>query len=271
MKQLALVPFLLVAMLTATAPAQSAEKLYGPYVGDFVADQVDDQKDPMYLNKINVSIDSIQGHKIQGHSVVAGNDRPFSGTIVKKGGSYAIQAKEPGDDPYDGLFQFTLDPKSKTIQGSWVANDKKLAVTRRRYQLNKTAFRYDPKLGLTNRMIDGRSGMNRVYNTENQKTGQAEYLTADVVKYNASSTPLSSRDVENMYKRDLEVIRNAIYARHGYSFQNRDMRYFFDRVPWYIPMSTNVTAQLTDLERRNIDILKRYENHAATYYDRFGR
>ncbi len=49
------------------------------------------------------------------------------------------------------------------------------------------------------------------------------------------------------------------------------MRYFFDRVEWYIPVSVDVTKELTELEKSNIEILKRYENHAATYYDRFGR
>ena len=74
-----------------------------------------------------------------------------------------------------------------------------------------------------------------------------------------------------MYRRDLEVMRNAIYARHGYSFQNRQMRVIFDDIDWYIPVSVDVTAELTELEKANIELLKRYENHAATYYDRFGR
>ena len=75
-----------------------------------------------------------------------------------------------------------------------------------------------------------------------------------------------------MYRRDLEVMRNAIYARHGYSFQNREMRVFFDNyVSWYIPVSIDMTKQLTPIEKQNIELLKRYEKHAATYYDRFGR
>jgi hypothetical protein len=35
-------------------------------------------------------------------------------------------------------------------------------------------------------------------------------------------------------------------------------------------VSVDVTRDLTDLEKKNIELLKRYENHAATYYDRFG-
>lgn len=50
------------------------------------------------------------------------------------------------------------------------------------------------------------------------------------------------------------------------------MRYLFDRtVDWYMPVSTNISQQFTSLERKNIDLLKRYEEHAASYYDAFGR
>jgi hypothetical protein len=67
-------------------------------------------------------------------------------------------------------------------------------------------------------------------------------------------------------------MRNAIYARHGYSFKNRQMRYFFDNfVDWYVPVSTNVQPQLTKLETANIALIKRYEKHAEKYYDSYGR
>ena len=50
------------------------------------------------------------------------------------------------------------------------------------------------------------------------------------------------------------------------------MRYIFDDyVDWYMPVKTNILADLTDLEKQNIDLLKRYENHAEKYYDVFGR
>ncbi len=121
---------------------------------------------------------------------------------------------------------------------------------------------------------EGIAGLD-LYNTFRESEGDsdlAEFLTEDAIKFNASKTQLRKEDVENMHKGDLEVIRNAIYARHGYSFKNRRMRYLFDRsVDWYMPVSTNVSQQFTALERKNIDLLKRYEQHAASYYDSFGR
>jgi len=38
-----------------------------------------------------------------------------------------------------------------------------------------------------------------------------------------------------------------------------------------MPVSTDVRAQLTDLEKKNIDLIKRYEEHAEKYYDEYGR
>ena len=66
--------------------------------------------------------------------------------------------------------------------------------------------------------------------------------------------------------------RNSIYARHGYSFKNRKMRYFFDNyIDWYMPVNTDIRNSLTDIEKRNIELLKRYEEHAENYYDEYGR
>ena len=93
-----------------------------------------------------------------------------------------------------------------------------------------------------------------------------------IAKLNASTDILSNQDIENLNKGELEILRNMIYARHGYSFKNRKMRYFFDSwIDWYIPVSTDIRAKLTDLEKKNIDLIKRYEQHAERYYDYFGR
>ncbi|MFN8612813.1 MAG: YARHG domain-containing protein [Vulcanimicrobiota bacterium] len=243
-----------------------ADQVTGYYVGGFEAARFDGGKNPMWRNKINLSIDSLQKDLVKGHSVVAGNSRPFEGKVTgKQGRQFLITAREPGDDPYDGVFKFVLDPVQHTASGRWIANDAKLAVPERKFRLERTTFRYQPEQAL-------KIPRNRfVYDTGDTERGKGEYITPDAAKFNASKVRLRSQDVENMYRRDLEVMRNAIYARHGYSFQNRQMRVIFDDIDWYIPVSVDVTAELTELEKANIELLKRYENHAATYYDRFGR
>lgn len=242
------------------------EGLYGYYVGMFEAEEFKENKKPSYSNKINIAIDKIDGETIEGRSIVAGNFRPFSGTVEQEGNIYTVEAKEPGDDKYDGSFSFTIDGDKNSIKGFWVSNDKKLSVTKRKYILNKKTFSYNKDLTL-----DKGALYEEFYNTYNDENGVFEAPTEKVLEVNASNTALKSADVENLYKGDLEIIRNAIYARHGYSFQNRKMRYFFDQLDWYIPVSTNITADLTDVEKKNIDLLKRYEKHAEKYYDTYGR
>lgn len=242
------------------------EDFYGYYVGMFDAEKMGKGKHPTWSNKINISIDKIDGEKLEGHSVVAGNDRPFSGTIkMYKRNEYQVEVKEPGDDKYDGVFSFTIFVKEKEIKGKWVANDQNLSVIERSYDLEKKNFKYNPDLDLTGFEYTD------LYDTYDEKTGESELLTNALSRLNPSNQELTKKDVENMYQGDLEVMRNSIYAKHGYSFKNRRMRYVFNYVDWYIPVHTDIRNQLTELEKKNIDLIKRYENHADRYYDSFGR
>lgn len=248
------------------APSE-ANPLLGYYVGTFYGVDVDFDKNPAVSNKITIAIDSIREEELFGHSVVAGNNRPFSGPIRQEGDDITVEAKEPGDDRYDGVFTFTLSPATNTVAGTWQANNKKLAVSKREYDLKKRTFSYDPSLALPEDV-----SWSQLYEKHPKFEDKEESLTEDVLAFNASNEELKKEDIENMYKGDLEVMRNAIYARHGYSFKNRKMRFIFDSaVDWYMPVSTDIRDDLTDLEQKNIDLLKRYEEHAGRYYDVFGR
>lgn len=250
-----------------TPEPKPGEDYFGYYVGFFEGVEMNFDKDPVPFNKITISIDSLSGDILYGHSVVAGNERPFSGQFVVAGDSITVVASEPGDDRYDGVFSFAIRPGENTLIGTWAANNKRLAVSSRQYQLDKKAFSYDPQLELSEEV-----GWSNLYEKYPKYPDKSESLTEDVSKFNASTYELKKEDVENMYQGDLEVMRNAIYARHGYSFKNRKMRFIFDHeVEWYMPVSTDIRDQLTVLEKKNIDLLKRYEQHAERYYDEFGR
>ncbi|MCC6725309.1 MAG: YARHG domain-containing protein [Saprospiraceae bacterium] len=255
----------------AVVPAdKNPDGIGGYYVGYFEASEYDEKKRPSYSNKITVSIDSVVANMLYGHSIVAGNMRPFSGPINKDNKTYKAEVKEPGDDKYDGAFSFAINTENQTVAGSWSANNKKLPVTKREYILTKKEFKYDPALELPE-TVRG----NELYSEKavpDDFYGEFEAITEAALKVNASTKLLNKKDVENMYKGDLEVVRNAIYARHGYSFKNRKMRYVFDSaVEWYMPLYTDVRDKLTDIEKKNMDLLKRYEEHAVKYYDEYGR
>jgi hypothetical protein len=246
------------------------KNIFGYYTGEFIAVKYKEGSDYTHINKITIFLDSAVNDLIYGHSVVAGNERPFKGNYKSGNDNYIVSAVEPGDDKYDGKFNFTVYPGSNSLEGTWNSFDKNLLVTEREYNLNKTRFSYNADIELPEDV-----SWALLYNTDNYlptEGRRGEFLTNDVLKVNASKKLLSRQDVENMHKGDLEIIRNSIYARHGYSFKTRKIRYIFDRyVDWYMPFSTDVRDKLTEIEQKNIALLKRYEEHAEKYYDEFGR
>ncbi len=55
----------------------------------------------------------------------------------------------------------------------------------------------------------------------------------------------------------LRLMRNEIYARHGYIFQDRKLQAYFDTKNWYHRVSRDV--KLNNTEQYNVDALKRIE------------
>ncbi|MCT4580485.1 MAG: YARHG domain-containing protein [Flavobacteriales bacterium] len=248
------------------------------YVGQFEALDFDYEKGGMRSNKITIQFDSIVGDTlIYGHSVVAGNLRPFSGEVKIRDGFLSIDVNEPGDDQYDG--RFIMDLKETELSGKWYANNSQLKVPVREFELTNKVFEYNPDLmlevGWFNLYEYGKTKEGKVLDEEGEDyyiDEVVETLTEASSNINASTKLLTKEEVENLYKTDLEIIRNTIYARHGYSFKNRKIRNIFDAyVDWYIPFSTDVSKELTAVELKNIELIKRYEQHAETYYDSFGR
>jgi hypothetical protein len=227
-------------------------------------------------NKINISIDKIDGAKVIGHSVVAGNDRPFEGTVEERGkGVFSFNVKEPGDDKYDGEFTFIIE--NNELKGSWKAY-KKINIQERKYTLEKRSFEYNPNIMLE----EGRYiNWNKFKEEKGTYEGADEFeewvsrtyssATNSIYELNASNKLLTKKEVENLKKGDLLLIRNTIYARHGYSFKNRPLRVFFDAQNWYIPVHADIKSDFTKIEKKNIELLLRYEGNAAEYYDHFGR
>ena len=277
------------AVNKATAPNQATTNLtvsdtkdiLGYWVGMFKPDKnagyisTGEEDAWNFENKINLSIDQIDNDQVKGHSVVAGNDRPFAGKLTKDGKIFHFSVKEPGDDKYDGAFDFYIIQGDSTLTGTWKANNK-INIPNRHYNLKKTIFRYDPNVELDkgNRYIDWVKNKKVSPNDRQYRAAyDVSYFTTtyDLYKYNPSDSLLTVEQVSNLKKADLFILRNSIYARHGYSFKNQQLRAYFDREPWYIPISTDVKSELTDIEKKNIELLMRYEKNAKEYYDVFGR
>ncbi len=76
----------------------------------------------------------------------------------------------------------------------------------------------------------------------------------------ASERYLSSAEIQYMSKSELELMRNEIFARHGYIFtKNEKMIRYFNSQSWYSPTSYDVNNLLSKIEKENVALIKMYE------------
>jgi hypothetical protein len=202
-------------------------------------------------NKISLIIDGItEAGELNGRSICAGNERPVKGMLEKANDGYKATLKEPGDDKNDGTFNVSFYTAAKKLTGSWQSQSGDVKPI----MLTKANFKYDAKAG----EITG----------FRQKNKDGAYLE---FKKNPSTDLLTTADVENLTRPEISILRNLIFARHGYTFASAAFRNYFERDEWYVPYKKDIRSDLTDTEKKNADKLKSYEKYAADTYDEFGR
>lgn len=65
----------------------------------------------------------------------------------------------------------------------------------------------------------------------------------------------------NKTKLELKILRNTIYANYGLIFASgSEMDKYFSSKDWYRGWSNDVSSCLTEIEKRNLAILKRFES-----------
>lgn len=71
---------------------------------------------------------------------------------------------------------------------------------------------------------------------------------------------LTPADLTGCPKAELRLMRNTIYARHGYMFQSADLQEYFSQFDWYEPRLNVVTENdMSEIERKNVALIKRFE------------
>lgn len=259
------------------------QELYGIYTGAFsgyykVSTDEDEYED--YESKrLSLKINRITKDSVWGQSIVNGNQRPFRGVFNDKTNHFVLD--EPGSDKTDGRFEVNLSADSLT--GNWVAFDKsKVKAPTKTVKLIKKTFVYNPNFMLdpeNTDLVDWTTSKEVKNSYKDEETGNTETYsnslnrsgTEAIFQINGSKQSLTEKELKNLRKLDLEIIKNAIYARHGYSFKKQTFRTFFEQTDWYIPVSNDVEKELTPMEKSNIAMLTRFIAYAEDKYDSFGR
>jgi hypothetical protein len=149
----------------------------------------------------------------------------------------ATQIIEPYNRMYEGTFIFFIPNNSPdNITGRWQPDS--IGLISQNFSLRKRSFIYIDSAG------------------EFPEASTRELKPADVINYPAS---------------DINLMRNEIFARHGYCFKNADDREYFENQDWYIPVSSDVRSSLTLIEKKNIPLLLKYAKYAHEHGNDFGR
>jgi len=62
---------------------------------------------------------------------------------------------------------------------------------------------------------------------------------------------------------NLIEIRNEIYARHGYIFEDIDWANYYSNRDWYNPKYEDISSKLTEIERINLEVIQRLVEYHA--------
>lgn len=261
--------------------------LLGYWVGEFMVDtKYTDSTykyDDDYTKKITFSIDKIEGTKIIGHSVVGGNIEKFEGLLKAFTDDFEIHVKESNSKKSNGKFVLNIAKNDSILKGDWVPFVKSDKILQRKLSLKKKFFVYNPKSELSDQFFDydkRKDSLIEYYIDEDSVGNEItkEYYeegyfttTSAIYNLNPSIIILKKESVENLSKGDIYILRNLIFARHGFSFRDKNLREYFDNIDWYMPVFSDVTKELTEIEKKNVALLLRYEENAKEYYDAFGR
>ena len=267
----------------------SKEDLLGYWVGNFNANLSDSELDSIYENesssvnylyrKITISIDEIKGDSIIGHSISVGNISPFKGLLVENTSNFEMKVDEYKKEKTDGNFVIRINKSDSIMKGDWVAYyPEEVKITSRIFTLKKKIFVYNKEQKIEMTFFNTDKSKEFVYTTDTVDGKIEEYIdteyfstTEKVFEKNASIDELTSDFVSNLTKADIFILRNSIFARHGFAFRDKQLRMYFEQFDWYMPVFGDVKEDLTEVEIKNIDLLLRYEQNAEEYYDTFGR
>lgn len=96
---------------------------------------------------------------------------------------------------------------------------------------------------------------------EDEKIEEIE--SNDYIMSNSSNEYLREEDLVKYTKGELGIIRNEIYAKHGYIFKNGIYKDYFGEKSWYNPSNEIIDIEnyFNDYEKANIKLLKKLENN----------
>jgi hypothetical protein len=219
-------------------------------------------------DKITIAIESIKNNNVKGFTVVAGLTNKFTGILQDNVDNFVLQIKQTGKEIGIGEFFLSIDKNQDYLQGEWTSLNQ-IEIPKRTCRLEKRVFTYDPNVVFSPTRKDMTDSLLSTFVAQPDDYSEiydAISMPSELIfTANPSKVKLSEDDVSGLSIGSLILLRNTIFARHGYAFKKRPLRIFFEDQDWYIPISSNPKQGLTPVEKYNIKMLERYEKNYREY------
>lgn len=167
-----------------------------------------------------------KGNDVTGYSVLNGKQLNFKGKIKKTDSNYTLSLNEVGRGVDVGRFVLNYKGNTSPIEAQWSSATQ--TVKPKFFSLNAQQCKYA------------------------KEQGEFPDASLRLLKDADLQVPLGQ----------LQYMRNEIYARHGYAFQNKKWAITFSQYDWYMPCYLNVDARLTQIEKENVKRIKMVEPYA---------
>ncbi|KKW77939.1 hypothetical protein AAV96_11250 [Acinetobacter sp. AG1] len=167
-----------------------------------------------------------KGNDVTGYSVLNGKQLNFKGKIKQTDSNYTLSLNEIGQGVDVGRFVLNYKGNTSPIDAQWSSATQ--TVKPKFFSLNAQQCKYA------------------------KEQGEFPDASLRLLKDADLQVPLGQ----------LQYMRNEIYARHGYAFQNKKWAITFSQYDWYMPCYLNVDARLTQIEKENVKRIKMVEPYA---------
>ena len=122
--------------------------------------------------------------------------------------------------------------------------------------------------------VETSSNSNIVHETENDfdadsemvhdysssvEQGEINFDESKEYIYPSDTEYLVKSQLENLTKEEVALLRNEIYARHGYVFNLEEYKNYFSSKSWYVPNENFDESMFNPIEKANKDLIVEYE------------
>ena len=102
------------------------------------------------------------------------------------------------------------------------------------------------------------SSMEDVAIADEGPVGEDVHYIEDGYMYPSDTTYISEEYLSELTREEINLLRNEIFARHGYIFNSEAYNSYFSQKSWYTPDESYDGSLLSGIEKDNIDIIIEY-------------